>query len=358
MKINKRNPISFIQNVLSEKSRFAILDWLKSKWQNIIEICFLIFILILFLWLTGCKTPSNVEEKITPIPVSRHVALYGDPIKQQEENESLNIHISNLTLSPYSKSFDSLAFNFLNDDKVYYLLSSNPNYKEYLDILLDRETKHKFYEFKTDKRNTIITIENLDEQSQIDFQEIYHTDKNININQERTEIEKNINFAHIGLSVKMKENWQPTLSKSMLFTLHEQCRKENLPSHYPSSLRGLMYDGYVRARTNVEAFKLLVVPRKFKTPLKMQHKFFEERLSWLLLNVYSQIQEQTDDNGKVSYKIVWYVFDPYYFHEPTRLDKAIKEIEWQSEQKVYYYVVTSDAYGYDAKNNFLLYEKL
>ena len=359
MKITKGNPISFIQILLSKKSRFVILDWLKSKWQNVIEICILIFMLILFLWfVVGCKTSSSVEEKITPIPVSRHVALYGEPAKQQKENESLTTHISNLTLSPYTRSFDSLAFSFLNDDKIYYLLSSNPKYKEYLDILLDRELKHKFYEFKTDKKNTIITIESLDEQAQIDFQEVYHqSDKNKNINQERTEIEKNINFAHIGLSAKKKENWQPTISKSMLYTLHEQCMKENYSSHYPSSLRGLMYDGYVRARTSVEAFKLLVVPRKFKTPLKMQHKFCEEKLSWLLLNVYSQILEQTDDNGKVSYKIVWFVFDPYYFHEPTRLDKAIKEIEWQSEQKVDYFIVTSEAYGYDAKNNFLLYEK-
>lgn len=356
MKIKKENPISFIQTMLNKNSRFANLEWLRKKWHTIIEICILIFILIILLWLVGCKTSNTVEEKIKPIPVSRNVALYGEPAKHKKENESLSIHISNLALSPYTKSFDSLAFNFLNDDKVYYLLSSNPKYKEYLDILLDRELKHKFYEFKTDKKNTIITIENLDEQSQLDFQEMYKSDENIN--QERTEIEKNINFANIGLSAKKKENWQSTLSKSMLFTLHEQCKKEHFPSHYPSSLRGLMYNGFVKARTNVEAFKLLVVPRKFETPLKMQHKFFEEKLSWLLLNVYSQIQEQTDDNGKVSYKIVWYVFDPYYFHEPTRLDKAIKEIEWQSDQKVYYYVVTSDAYGYDAKNNFLLYEKL
>ena len=331
--------------------------WSKFSIWSLIEILAVILAFVLFLLLISCGSnkPQVVNKSEAEIWNARN---FGEkhllPNKDEKPKYVLKTHITPLELLTYNHKTNKMFVAFVNDDRVYTLSSNNINFVEYRDLLVDNTFKDVFFEVKTHNQEIV----SIDEVS-VEYQRELRSKvlEKYKVFKEKTQEDQDKKLA-IWKVYPMEENrLEMTLSLKDIEDAFKVCEAEFSNKNTSTTVRSVMYDDFIFEKTGVSAYKLIIVPQKSDIkPLVLQHKFNAEKKAWLFFNVYKEVKEVIDEEHNVYHQVSWWVVDPYFFNKPTPLDKVVKEVEWQSDQKVDYFIANQSAFGYNHKDNVVLYK--
>lgn len=329
----------------------------EEKVWTVVKVIGIILSLIILVFLVSCssgKTVKAINKTDEEVRVARY---YGEKHlldKNEKPKMILKTHITPLELLTYNHKTTKMFVAFINDDRIYTLSSNNVHFDEYRDLLTKQTFSDVFFEVKTYK-DEIISINEVEQESQKNLKERFLD--NYLTNKEKTQEDQNKRLAVWMVVPSIENASENTLSLNEINNAYQVCKEEMQISESPTTVRSVLYDKLISEKTGVNAYKLVVLPLvQDVKPLTLQHKFSNEKKAWLFLNVYKEVKEIVDEEKNVYHQVSWWVVDPYFFNKPILLNEAIRDIEWQSDQKVNYFIANQTAFGYNHRDNVVLYK--
>lgn len=353
-KFEKKLPPIVYQVENGSKSKSFITE--ENLWTllKIIGVIVLLIVLVLLVSCSSSKSAQAINKAENDVRVAR---LYGEKHlidKNEKPKLILKTHVTPLELLTYNHKTTKMFVAFINDDRIYTLSSNNVHFDEYRDLLTKQTFSDVFFEVKTYK-DEIISINEVEEESQKNLKERFLD--NYLTNKEKTQEDQNKRLAVWMVVPSIENSSENTLSLNEINNAYQVCKEEIQFSESPTSVRSVLYDNLISEKTGVNSYKLVVLPLvQDVKPLTLQHKFFNEKKAWLFLNVYKEIKEVVSEDNTKYHQVSWWVVDPYFFNKPILLNEAIRDIEWQSEQKVNYFIANQTAFGYNHRDNIVLYK--